>query len=223
MTAAPTTHRNGSSPASLTAPADLCSAPLSDLTLQFLACVPMGAMIMNAEGEVLFSNSQAERLSGMSGLTGRRLEEIVPNDHAEERLTILRGVISSGRAVRVVGVQQGVMRQWLIFPAADSGAHGGCALIFTTAGATDSLADDSVPTLRLENEDWGHLSDLTDREKEVLTLIAQGMSTREIAKSLNRSVKTIEFHRSALGAKLGATNRVELTRIALRAGLVELG
>lgn len=61
---------------------------------------------------------------------------------------------------------------------------------------------------------------LTPRELEVLALIAEGKSLAEIAQILNRSHKTIESHRLALGRKLQASNRVALARIAIAAGLV---
>lgn len=66
------------------------------------------------------------------------------------------------------------------------------------------------------------LESLTPREREVLTLIAEGRSLSEIARRLYRSLKTIESHRLALGRKLGASNRVELAHIAIRAGLVSV-
>jgi len=61
---------------------------------------------------------------------------------------------------------------------------------------------------------------LTPRELEVLALIAEGSSLAEIAQKLNRSHKTIESHRLALGRKLQASNRVALARIAIASGLV---
>lgn len=63
---------------------------------------------------------------------------------------------------------------------------------------------------------------LTPRQREVLALIGQGLSTAEIARRLYRTVKTIESHRLMLGKRLGARNRVELARIAIRAGLTDL-
>jgi DNA-binding CsgD family transcriptional regulator/PAS domain-containing protein len=63
---------------------------------------------------------------------------------------------------------------------------------------------------------------LTARQREVLALIGQGLSTAEIARRLYRTVKTIESHRLVLGKRLGARNRVELARIAIQAGLSEL-
>ena len=62
---------------------------------------------------------------------------------------------------------------------------------------------------------------ITDREEEVLKLVAEGHSTREIAELVFISVKTVERHRSNILAKLGLRDRLELTRYAIRAGLIE--
>ena len=62
---------------------------------------------------------------------------------------------------------------------------------------------------------------LTSREDEVLKLIAEGQSTREIAQALTISPKTVERHRANILAKLGMRDRTQLTRYAIRAGLVE--
>lgn len=64
---------------------------------------------------------------------------------------------------------------------------------------------------------------LTPREREILALIADGDSLIEIAQKLHRSQKTIESHRLSLGRKLKASNRVELTKIAIANGLVSVG
>jgi DNA-binding NarL/FixJ family response regulator len=57
---------------------------------------------------------------------------------------------------------------------------------------------------------------LSPRELEVLRLVAAGRSTREIAETLNRSVKTIETHKQALKVKLGAESPAQLMRMALQ-------
>ena len=62
---------------------------------------------------------------------------------------------------------------------------------------------------------------LTPRELEVTKLIAEGQTTDEIAQTLVISKKTVERHRSNTLEKLGMHNRVELTRYAIRRGLVE--
>ena len=61
---------------------------------------------------------------------------------------------------------------------------------------------------------------LTRTELEVLVLLAQGLSTSEAAMKLERAAKTVEWHRQAIGTKLGCSNRAQLTRIAIEEGLV---
>jgi DNA-binding NarL/FixJ family response regulator len=62
---------------------------------------------------------------------------------------------------------------------------------------------------------------LTSREQEVVKLIAEGYSTKQIAEALVISEKTVERHRANILEKLGMHDRVELTRYAIRRGLVE--
>ena len=62
---------------------------------------------------------------------------------------------------------------------------------------------------------------LTPREQEVVKLIAEGHTSEEIAETLVISKKTVERHRANILEKLGMRNRVELTRYAIRRGLVE--
>jgi DNA-binding NarL/FixJ family response regulator len=62
---------------------------------------------------------------------------------------------------------------------------------------------------------------LTPREKEIVKLIADGHNSRQIAALLAISVKTVDRHRANILEKLGMRDRVELTRYAIRRGLVE--
>ena len=62
---------------------------------------------------------------------------------------------------------------------------------------------------------------LTPRDQEVVKLIAEGHTSEEIAQTLVISKKTVERHRANVLEKLGMRNRVELTRYAIRRGLVE--
>ncbi|MGW0989867.1 response regulator [Streptomyces sp. NPDC002486] len=62
---------------------------------------------------------------------------------------------------------------------------------------------------------------LTPREEEVLKLVAEGHSSKEIADLLFISVKTVQRHRANLLQKLGLRDRLDLTRYAIRAGLIE--
>ncbi|WP_455355516.1 response regulator [Streptomyces sp. SYSU K217416] len=62
---------------------------------------------------------------------------------------------------------------------------------------------------------------ITDREEEILKLVAEGHTSQEIAGLLVISVKTVERHRANLLQKLGLKDRLELTRYAIRVGLIE--
>lgn len=63
---------------------------------------------------------------------------------------------------------------------------------------------------------------LSNREREVLQVVAEGFSTKQIAEMLQVSVKTIEAHRANLMKKLDARSAVELTRCAYEMGIIEL-
>ncbi len=90
---------------------------------------------------------------------------------------------------------------------------------FLYPGAVTALIRDYLERGRAGEEMPGDL--LTPRESEILKLVAEGHSSREIAETLVISVKTVERHRANILEKLGMRDRVELTRDAIRRGLVE--
>ncbi len=63
---------------------------------------------------------------------------------------------------------------------------------------------------------------LTDREMDVLRLLAQDQTNKEIANALGITERTVKFHVSSIMGKLGAANRVEAVTIARQRGLVDL-
>lgn len=63
---------------------------------------------------------------------------------------------------------------------------------------------------------------LTSRELEVLQLLVEGMSTKQIASSLRLSIKTIESHRSRVMKKINVNNIADLTKYAIREGIISL-
>lgn len=85
--------------------------------------------------------------------------------------------------------------------------------IAPTMGA--SLLEPELPRLA------GPGGELSEREVQVLRLVAFGLTTAEIAQSLSVSVRTIESHRSHIHDKLGARSRADLVRLARRAGLLD--
>lgn len=75
--------------------------------------------------------------------------------------------------------------------------------------------------LRRTDDESAEFEVLTPREQEVVKLIAEGHTSRQIANLLVISVKTVERHRANVLEKLGMRDRVELTRYAIRSGLIE--
>jgi DNA-binding NarL/FixJ family response regulator len=63
---------------------------------------------------------------------------------------------------------------------------------------------------------------LTPREQQVLELLAEGLPNKSIAARLGISDQTVKFHVASIAAKLGATNRTDAVRLALRRGLLTL-
>lgn len=90
---------------------------------------------------------------------------------------------------------------------------------FLYAGVASTLVRDFLE--RMRRGERVPRSVLTPREDEVVKLIAEGYTSREIAAALVISVKTVDRHRANVLAKLGMRDRTELTRYAIRAGLIE--
>jgi DNA-binding NarL/FixJ family response regulator len=79
------------------------------------------------------------------------------------------------------------------------------------------LKDEVAPTATMTKS----IEALTPRETEVLRLIVQGYTNRQIGEELSISVRTAESHRANLSEKLGLHSRVELVRYAREHGLIE--
>ncbi len=82
------------------------------------------------------------------------------------------------------------------------------------------VIDDFVRTKKSDGPADSDL--LTTKEIEVLQLIAEGKSSKEIASELNNSVRTVEAHRARIMKKLNLTGVAELTKYAVRHGLVSI-
>jgi DNA-binding NarL/FixJ family response regulator len=93
----------------------------------------------------------------------------------------------------------------------------------TVAGGRRFVSGAAQRELVREWDEGGREPDdpLTRREREVVKLIAEAYTNRQIAEALNLSEKTVESHRGNVLAKLGMRDRVELVRYAIRRGLIE--
>ncbi|MEU3451066.1 response regulator transcription factor [Streptomyces thermolilacinus] len=90
---------------------------------------------------------------------------------------------------------------------------------FLYPGAVTALVRDYLDRARHGEEPPDRV--LTAREEEILKLVAEGHSSKDIADMLVISVKTVQRHRANLLHKLGLRDRLQLTRYAIRAGLIE--
>jgi len=84
-----------------------------------------------------------------------------------------------------------------------------------------NAAEASLVREWMADESSGPAEPLTPREREVLKLIAEAFTNREIGEILHLAEKTVESHRANLMRKLGMRDRVELVRYAIRRGLIE--
>jgi DNA-binding NarL/FixJ family response regulator len=98
---------------------------------------------------------------------------------------------------------------------------GASGYVVKTQADTDLVAavraierGESYPRPKLDGE-------LTPREEEIVKLVAEAHTTKEIAAILHLSEKTVENHRANAMRKLGMRDRVELVRYAIRRGLIE--
>ena len=97
---------------------------------------------------------------------------------------------------------------------------------FPTIGAARA-AEIDADTIMLAGEPEGRDEEplaepLTTREREVLALVAEGLSNKAIAQELGISDQTVKFHVASITGKLGAANRTEAVRRAVRQGLIVL-
>ena len=87
-------------------------------------------------------------------------------------------------------------------------------------GAAADISDRRRPYFKPDEEALRIVFTLTERERQVLVLVAEGKSTRRAARQLGISYKTVESHRSRILEKLGVHETASMVRYAIRAGLI---
>lgn len=184
--------------------------------------------IFDANGFIVASNGAyaAARGEDPNALVGKHLDEVVGPEVSRTVIEVMQRAIDSGSPLVAESIYQGDKFRTTfrpISPAADGTARVLVVspTVFTTSHGRSSPT--KYPTVAIDPEKSEPLASLTERELEVLKLIGEGLSTAEIAETLHRSIKTIEGHRASIGKKLHVTNRVELARLAIRAGITRLG
>jgi DNA-binding CsgD family transcriptional regulator len=178
-------------------------------------------MVIDTDGVIRYANSSLAACLGVTAVVGRRLAELTDTEVATERLSLVRRVAESGKALTLDGRVKGVMLR-CVMRRLSTGEKPARVLVVASPLSPGAPPPTDTEYVQARVDDAGVLKALTEREVEILRLIAEGLSTSAIASRLGRSVKTVEWHRVSLGEKLGVSNRVELARIAIRAGLTSL-
>ena len=91
-----------------------------------------------------------------------------------------------------------------------------------SARADSAEADAIVLPYRRQVDDPASAESLTSRETQVLELLAEGLPNKSIAARLGISDQTVKFHVASIAGKLGAANRTDAVRLAVRRGLITL-
>jgi PAS domain S-box-containing protein len=190
-----------------------------------------GVTLIDLTGRVLFINEQSVRIFLPDGHTkdsvvGKTIRELgFPEEWVEERLRIMNELAESGESVLLRTVWRGRQQfSWMRhIPCEEETEHPRMLVITRRISAgeeAEHLLKGEHEVIESDTIRLGKLDTLTSRELEVLALVGHGMTTKEIAKTLFRSVKTIENHRDSIAKKLGRVKGVELARIAREAGLM---
>jgi DNA-binding CsgD family transcriptional regulator len=137
----------------------------------------------------------------------------------------MAAALAAGDAVEMAAVSEGFEQMGDLIAAIDAAAHaamlyrrqelrGSALRCSTRADALAKQCDASTPALHRASERLP----ITDREREIVTLLGQGMSNREVASRLYLSVRTVENHIYKAMAKTGTTSRDELAALLLPRG-----
>ncbi len=197
-----------------------------------------GVAIVSHDGVTLWANPRAVRIfhgaeSTPEMIIGRPWSDFFPAEWIAERLALLQRIQETQQPILLRTIWRGFQHISWVHPIPGDDREGveqeplpprflvitrrveGDVFELAGRGSTADVRESDVANL-------GPLDVLSPRELEILALIGQGMSIKEIASILGRSVKTIENHRTSIGDKLKVDDQVHLAEIARRAGLTVL-
>jgi DNA-binding CsgD family transcriptional regulator len=186
--------------------------------------------ILDEQGTILFLNAETIRIffnnESPEPVRGKRLDQLgFPRPWVEERLAVFRQMKDDPRPRLMRTVWHGHQQfSWVRLIPADAQGEAPTFMVITRrvpAGhESERLLQSEQGVIESGVIRLGDLDVLTPRELEVLTLLGNGLSIKDIAESLGRSVKTVERHRESIGAKLRMSKAVVLADLAREAGLV---
>lgn len=188
--------------------------------------------VVTPDGDIVYANQRSRdwmraRRAASGGEAGPpAFEDTCSPVLRDERLNIIRRVCERSETVVYESINRSVRHLISLRPIRLPNGGGAAALCLARRlRPWERITPETYPdatVLDVDRHDSGVLATLSPRELDVLILIGEGLSSNDIAQRLHRSVRTIERHRDRLGQKLGVSNRVEIARFAIRAGLAEL-
>jgi DNA-binding NarL/FixJ family response regulator len=153
----------------------------------------------------------------MPGMDGITATAIIRSELPDTEVLALTSVLEDAS---VVGAVRAGAIGYLL---KDTDADALCRAIKAAAAGQVQLTPQAAARLMQVVSAPDSPEDLTERETEVLRLLAKGRSNKEIARSLNISEKTVKVHVSNILSKLGVQSRTQATLYAIRIGLVSAG
>ncbi|MEZ6164690.1 MAG: LuxR C-terminal-related transcriptional regulator [Phycisphaerales bacterium] len=200
-----------------------------DIWNNFTSDPTTGVTIITADGVIAYINEQSARIffdtpMNVEELIGVSIYDLgFPKEWADERVKLMHKIVETGERYLLRTIWHGKQQySWMSPISHDDEDQRDLVLVITRRipGTQElHLGEGEIDVVSSDVICLGELNVLTARELEILALLGQGMSIKQIAATLFRSTKTIENHREAIGRKLNRTRGVELAVIAQSAGL----
>lgn len=188
-----------------------------------------GVSIIDRRGRVVYINREATRIflgpdTSPEDIVGRDMRDLLPAAFYEERIGYVRGVLERDEPLLIRSMWRGAQHYSWMHPVHDEeGTVRDRVLVISRHSGRhveERVAEvEHIQFVEAEVIDLGPLKVLTPRERVVLALLGQGLSLKETADHLFRSVKTIQHQRDSIGRKLHMRDRGELIRLVQRVGL----
>lgn len=181
--------------------------------IEVVGAAPSAQEALTAAGrtppDVVLMDINMPELNGMDAI------ELFKEQHPKARLLMLsmhdsREYISTSVMYGASGYVLKDVSTGEIVAAIEAVAAGGT---YFSSGVSDVL-------MRVEDADKAAAGPLTTREQAVLLLVADGMSSKDVAQRLDISTRTVETHRKNIKKKLGIATTAGLTRYAIESGLI---
>ncbi len=191
-------------------------------TSELLDRHPAATVVVGGDGRIVIWNRAATDLFGFTAdeAIGRNFEELlVPPDSVDMRHELVDETARQGSACFTADRKHKNGSLVAVSAVMDAGSNGTQGLQYLTFRPASRMVC-LCGTQLSEGESRPPLKQLTTRQRQVLRLIAEGRSTREIAHRLTLSVKTIETHRGHLMQRLKLKSVAGLVRYAVATGLV---